>query len=82
MCSIAFNVFHGVDLDFACRSLFCLCYFFCCWGENFILVLKNVNSFASALCEIMSIQTQLSQQCAVAAERQTGGAVLNLSFVF
>lgn len=50
MCSMAFNVLHGVDLDFAHRSLLCLCYFFGCWEEK-ILVLKNVNFFASALCE-------------------------------
>lgn len=51
MCSVEFNVLHGEDLDFAGRSLLCLCYFFSCWEENFVLVLKNVNSFASALCE-------------------------------
>ena len=48
---IACNVFHGVALDFTCRSLLYLCYFFSCWEENYILVLKNVNLYASALCE-------------------------------
>lgn len=48
---IAFNVFHAMDLDFACRSLLHLCEFFSCWEEYYLLVLQNVNSYVCALCE-------------------------------